>query len=169
MSLRYKLTDQNGETYGQTQWGDGVTHEAPGTGGLCGPGWIHVYRDPLLAAMLNPIHAGFTNPRLWECRCDGHFLGDGQIKEGWSRVTTRREIALPAVTITQRVSFGILCAKAVCRDWAWRRWADRWLSGQDRTARAAAEAAWAAAWAAWAAKAPPHDLIALAREAVKRG
>jgi hypothetical protein len=65
-----------------------------------------------------------------------------------------------------RVRFAILCAKEVCADLPWNAWADKWLSGEDRSeaaAGAAAEAAWAAraaraaraaeAAAAWAARA----------------
>jgi hypothetical protein len=37
----YKLTDEHGQTRGGTQWGEGVTHTATGTGTeLCSDGWI---------------------------------------------------------------------------------------------------------------------------------
>ena len=58
----------------------------------------------------------------------------------------------------QKVAFGILCSLEVCQSPEYRRWAEDWLSGTDRSARAA-RAAWAAAraaaraaWAAWAAE-----------------
>ena len=74
--MRYKLTDENGQTYGGCEWGPGVSHSAPGTGGLCSDGWIHVYDSPWVAAMINPCHADFENPRLWECEVSGNELND---------------------------------------------------------------------------------------------
>ena len=69
----YKLTTQDGVTrkgeHNETKWGDGVEHTASGEGDLCGPGWLHAYEDPLVAAFMNPAHANITNPReLWWTR-----------------------------------------------------------------------------------------------------
>jgi hypothetical protein len=145
----YKLTDSCGKTWGGTQWGPGVSHSGTGEGELCGPGWIHAYEHPLVAVLMNPIHANFKNPRLWEA--EGEVgLRDGQIKCGCKTLTTVREIPLPSITTEMRVRFAILCAKEVCAYPAWIAWADRWLSGEDRSEAAAAKAEWAA-WAAQAA------------------
>jgi hypothetical protein len=62
-------------------------------------------------------------------------------------LTTVRELPLPEVSDTQRIAFGILCAKEVCKHKAWNAWADKWLSGEDRT-KASACAASVAAYAA---------------------
>ena len=154
MANLYKLTDSCGKTHNGTQWGPGISHSGTGEGGLCGPGWIHAYEHPLVAVLMNPIHADFKNPRLWEAEAEGEVgLRDGQLKCGCRTLTTIREIPLPAVTTEMRVRFAILCAKEVCASYsAWNAWADKWLSGEDRTQAAAAEAARAAvrAWAAWA-------------------
>ena len=184
-----KLTDKKGQTHGGMQWGEGITHTASGEGDLCRPGWIHVYADPLLAVLLNPIHAKFTNPRLWEVEVAGRSKTDNGLKLGFTQVTTICEIPLPKVSVAQAVRFCILCTKEVCEELAWNKWAAAWLSGEGRSeaaawaaeaaaraARAAAEAAaraaeaaaWAAAMAAEAAaKGTELDLIALAYQAVK--
>lgn len=40
--MKYKLTNQDGCTWGDTQWGPGVTHTAEGDGtGVCSNGVIH--------------------------------------------------------------------------------------------------------------------------------
>jgi hypothetical protein len=179
----YKLTDGDGQTWNGTQWGPGVSHSGTGKGELCGPGWIHAYEHPLIAVLMNPIHANFQNPRLWEA--EGEVaLRDGQLKCGCATLTTVREIPLPSITTEMRVRFAILCAKEVCACLSWNAWADKWLSGEDRTqaaaeracvraeaaAAAAAEAA-AAAWAAeaaaaaWAAEAARAAAAAAAAEA----
>ena len=148
----YKLTDGDGQTWGGTQWGPGVSHSGTGKGELCGPGWIHAYEHPLIAVLLNPIHANFPNPRLWEA--EGEVgLRDGQFKCGCKTLTTVREIPLPSITTEMRVRFAIMCAKEVCADLPWNAWADRWLSGEDRSEAADAAAAAEAARAAMEAEA----------------
>ena len=63
----YKLTDEHNKTHGGTEWGKGVTHRAKGGGKeLCTQDVIHAYKHPLLAILLNPIHANFGKVRLWE-------------------------------------------------------------------------------------------------------
>ena len=157
MTKYYKLTDRNNKTMNHTQWGPGVTHRTNGEGELCGPGWLHCYEHPLLAVLLNPIHSNFQTPKLWEAAGEGDILKEGQLKLGVTALTTLREIPLPVVTTEQRVRFAILCAKRVCSDPAWSKWADRWLSGEDRSKESAESArsesaAWSAARsAAWSA------------------
>ena len=133
----YKLTDENNRTRNNTQWGENVTHEAMGNGKkLCTDGWIHFYEDPLVAMMMNPIHASFKNPHLWEAEAEGEMLREAT-KSGCKKLTTLKQIPLPEITLTQRVAFGILCALEVCEDESFRGWAKKWLSGKDRSACAA--------------------------------
>lgn len=177
----YKLTDKQGQTRNDTQWGENVTHSGTGEGEMCGPGYIHAYTDPVLAVMLNPIHANFSNPRLWEA--DGEVVKNDGLKIGCVSLTTLREIPLPAVTLEQRTRFGILCALEVYSEPSFVRWAERYLDGTDRSKDSAAEATRAAtraAWAAWAeaaaweaakaarAASKNLDFAALARKAVER-
>ena len=148
----YKLTDQNMRTYAGFQWELSTERTATGGGPLCTNAWLHAYTDPLLAVLLNPIHADIQKPRLFECDGDVGATDHG-LKVGCTALTLKKEMPLPETTTEQRVRFGILCAKEVCRGPAWLEWADAWLDGDDRSARAAAEAtAWsatrAAAWSA---------------------
>ena len=135
----YKLTDKNGQTRSQTQWGPGVSHSAKGDCGqpLCSDGWMHFYTNPLIAVLMNPIHAEFKSPKLWECETSGEELHEA-LKSGCKTLTTIEEIPLPEITLNQKIAFGILCAKEVCTDEAWNQWADRWLNGEDRTKESAA-------------------------------
>ena len=171
----YKLADQSNQTENQTQWGEGVTHTTTGIPAkLCSAGWLHAYEHPLLAVLLNPIHANFLAPRLWLAEGKGEVLREGQLKCGVKELTTIREIPLPVVTIEQRVRFAILCAKAVYRNKRWNAWADAWLSGEDRTGASAwsadRAASWAAPWAAesaaaWAARAARSEASSRAARA----
>ena len=191
----YKLTDQNMQTYNGCLWVLGDEKTTSGEGGLCGPGWLHCYSDPLLAVLLNPIHADYENPRLFRAHVGGTSKPDHGLKSGYTKMTLIEEIPVPAISTAQRVRFAILCAMKVYQDPGFVQWGENWLSGKDRSAeaaRAAAEAAEAAAWAAeaaaeaawaaeaaraaaWAAEAAAEaaawaeiDLISIAHEAVDR-
>jgi len=163
MTLLYKLTDENGQTYNKTQWAEGTTHTTNGEGDLCGPGWIHAYTDPLLAVLLNPLHANFRSPIMWEAEGEIGKTDNG-LKVGTTKLTTLRKIPLPEITREQRITFAILCVKEVCSNQNWNKWADCWLNGTDRTEKAAA--AWAAAAAEAAAEARAAAAEAAARAAV---
>ena len=162
MATLYKLTDENGYTRNRTQWGEGIKHKAKGEAGqdLCTDGWIHAYVDPNLAVLLNPIHAAFANPRLWEAR---GVVGktDCGLKVGCRTLTTIREIPLPQWGIIQTAAFGILCSLEVYTDPAYVTWANRWLEGTDRSTQAAARAA------KWAARAATATAAAAARAAAE--
>jgi hypothetical protein len=57
-------------------------------------------------------------------------------------------VDLPEVTPVQRVAYGIYCSLAAYGDPDYVGWAERWLSGEDRSADAAYAADSAAAYAA---------------------
>lgn len=168
--ITYKLTTQDGTTHGGYQWSlpsgkkPGKWHETSGEGDLCGPGWLHYYHHPLLAVLLNPIHASIADPILWEVEVSGNTLDDKGLKAGATRMRILRKLPLPEFAKEQRIAFGIYCAQEVFTDEAFAKWACDWLDNVDRSA---ARAAWAAAeGAAWAARAAkPIDLIALAQKA----
>lgn len=174
MTTYYKLTDQDNKTANNTLWGEGVTHTAKGRGKeLCSADVIHVYAHPLLSVLFNPIHADIQNPKLWECQTT-QVVNQDAFKIGVKSCTTTKEIPLPRITMEQRASFAIRCAKLVNRDKKWNKWADDWLSGKDRTyvaadaaGAAAADAADAAARAAGAAARAAIDFVAIIKEVIE--
>lgn len=136
----FKLTDGNMRTYNRCQWVLGEWHETSGNGDLCSSGWLHHYSRPLLAVLLNPIHAGFNAPRLFEAEAAwGHLIDDG-VKGGSTRLRLLRELPVPDVTTEQRVRLAILCALEIYSEPRFEKWAHGWLSGTDRTEEAAASA-----------------------------
>lgn len=193
--MYYKLTNENMQTYNDTQWVLNEWRETDGAGELCSDGWLHCYNDANLAILLNPIYNSFSNPRLFEIEVDGEQKSDHGLKFGYTKMRPVKELPVPNITIEQRVRFAILCAKQVCSDPVWLSWASNWLDGIDRTRSTAMEAArsaravglaaaaesatlsaawepeaWAAeaaSWAAaWAAESAELDLIAIAKEAI---
>ena len=173
----YKLTDIHSRTrpghYNECQGGKGITHSASGKGPLCTESWIHAYSHPLIAVLMNPVHACYSPALLWKCRAEVGIRNADKL--GCRILTTIDQLDLPVVTTTQRCAFAVLVAKQVYKDAAFNKWAEGWLSGKDRTEAAASAAASAAAWAeASAARAAARaaagaeklDLISIAKEAV---
>ena len=149
----YKLTDQDMQTRGGCQWVLGEWKETSGEGDLCGPGWLHFYTHPLLAILLNPMHANISHPRLFRVAVKGRTLDDYGLEAGYTKARLIEEVPLPSITTKQRVAFAILCARTVFFDKTWIAWADAWTSGENRTEAAAWAAAKTAAIEAEAAKA----------------
>lgn len=162
MTTIYKLLTNSmtshRETFGSrsgTFWVLGEPRSVGGTGDFGSDGWLYACTHPLLAVLLNPIHADTKNPRLFRGEGSGAFHDDRGLNVAYATMVLLEEISLPVVTMTQRVAFGILCAKQVCTGpaWnAWNAWADAWLSGADRSERST----WAAKGAVETARnAPP--------------
>lgn len=144
MTTLYKLTDRHLRTHGDFQWVVGEDMYVSGLGELCGPGFLHAYTDPLLAVLLAPIHVSFGDDvRLFEAD-DDVAKTDLGLKVGCTRLRLVCELELPTVTLEQRVRFAIFCAQEVVDTQypRWSAWAERWLSGEDRSA----DAAWVEAW-----------------------
>ena len=165
--ILYKLTDQNRQTghgHTVTTWRKGFRpSRLSGEGLLCGSGWYHAYDTPLLAVLHNSIHAGFLNPRCCTVEVVEQDTGrlDGQIKVGFTTGLVTSWIALPEVTLDQRVRYAILCSlKASYLEPAYLQWAVAWWDGTDKSVAAAESAAWAAEWAA-----AELDLVVLSEKA----
>ena len=162
----YKLTNQDLTTYEGSQWPtpeSGEWVETSGKGPLCSSGWLHFYTHPLLAVLLNPIHADIHLPKLWEAEVSGQTLDDHGLKVGYTKARLVRELPLPEITLTQRREFCIRCTLEVYYDKNFRAWADAWLCSKDRRDAASDAAARAAARASIAAYAASDgDAVAAA-------
>src|ERR1017187_340747 len=71
---------------------------------------LHYYKHPLLAVVLNPIHANIESPRLFAIEIDREVGTDGL--KCWSRAQrVVGELVLPVITLEQRVAFAIYVAE----------------------------------------------------------
>ena len=185
----YKLLSQDKTSHGGCKWELNEWKETSGEGELCSEGWLHFYESPLLAVLHNPVHANIQNPRLFEVEIaeDAKIKKDGTMKFGATKARITKEIPLPEISDVQRIAYGILCAKNVYKDKKWNKWADKWLSGEDRSSAASYAAAYYAAhsaaesayWAAHSAadaansaadaanSAADLDLLAIAQKAME--
>jgi len=162
MKKRYKLLRPDFTSHDNCKWEIGVWKETSGKGELCVPGWLHCYVHPLLAVLHNPIHANYNLAIMVEVEVRGTCKMDGQIKEGWTEMRVKREIEAPVITTEQRIKYGIHCALAGYKNADFKKWADSWISGADRTSSAAYAAARAADAAAYAARAAAYAAHAAA-------
>lgn len=184
----YKLTNKNGCTQGNTQWGIGVTHELKATEKprLRTKDVLHAYKNINLALLLNPNHANISNPKIWEA--EGKIVVEDYGKVGCFKLTTTKELSCPDWYIDDKkrrrvqVQFAVLCAESVLHIYENQypddnrprkaiEAAQNYLKKpSNAAAKAAAYAAYEAAYAAaYAAKAAnvEIDFCALADQAVK--
>ena len=113
-----KLTKQDGTTKNNTAWGEGVTHrltpcERPE---MCSGDVLHAYTSLNVAFLMNPMHAGISDPRVFEA--EGEIVVSDSLKVGCFSLTTTKEISAPAwvgsaVENRVRVLFAVLCAESV--------------------------------------------------------
>jgi len=164
----FKITNADNQTYNECQWGENVTHETNGLGGLCSPGWIHYYRNKYLAVIFNPIHGNYPRTmHMWTGIAKGKFKHDRGLKSGSTHFTTIKQIEVPIITIEQQVKFAIYCALEVYKEKSFATWTDNWLDGTDRTAHAAAHAAAYAAHATSHAADVEIDFVAIINKILK--
>ena len=164
--MPYKYMNARDRTQGGMRWGKGVTNRAIGDRfKLCADGVIHYYRSKYVAALMDPIQGQYTCSEyiMRICKVEGEEITDG-IKYGARVVTTGRKVKPVEYTLEQRVEIAIRVSLLLDQPESYREWAQRWLSGEDRSAHAAG-AAWAArsaAGAAYAAKAAYASFVARA-------
>jgi hypothetical protein len=144
----YKLTDEFGSTRNNTHWSEGIKHEIAkelrdNTRHLCSVHYLHAYENPLVAVFMNPAHAGYFRPMLWQAT-GWVQKREGQLKCGCFSLRVVQRVQLPEITLNQRVRAAIYCALTRPQTDNFIHWANEWLSGRNRT-QAATNAAYAAA------------------------
>jgi hypothetical protein len=149
MQKYYKLLSKEMTSYNNTKWEIGVPISIIKEGNtMCSGEVLHCYNHPLLAVFLNPIHANIKEPKLFEIEVDKIVNSDG-LKFASKSQTLLKEIPLPEISLQKKIEIGIKIVKTVNKNKKWNLWADKWLSGKDRS-NAAAYAAYSADAAAYA-------------------
>lgn len=134
----YKLTREDNTTFGGCKWVPGKWKKVKGYGNLCSSGWLHAYSDPLLAVLMNPLHARFSNPKLWVAEGRGKYRNDRGLKCGYSQMRILNQIDLPVIPAYKKVKLAIIFA--ILSDYNeadFIAWALHWLDGTDRTMQSA--------------------------------
>ena len=146
----YKLLTQEKKSHGGFQWEMNKEYriDKPGKE-LCSDQVFHCYSHPVLAILLNPIHANINNPRLFEIEVDAITNDDG-LKYGTKMQKLVREIEIPKLDIMTKVDFSIRVAMEVYQEDWFTTWAENFLNRIDVSEAAATAAAWAAEATAWA-------------------
>lgn len=106
----YKLTDGQMRTYRNYQWTLGKQEQQEFNPHMCAPGGYHAYRSPVLAVLLNYVHAYFDSRtmRLFKARGAGaHKLRSDKCK--FEKLTLLEELKLPRVTRARLLAVLKLC------------------------------------------------------------
>ncbi len=100
--------------------------------------WTSAYTDPLVAALMAPVHAA-TDPAVQPWWIVAPVLRTDGLRYTVPTDAPRPVLpaALPPITLEQRTAFAILLGRAVYPDTRFRAWADDWLSDRDRTSTTA--------------------------------
>lgn len=89
---------------------------------------------PLLASFFCAWNPEYT--KLRECSTQGKIVSKGEIS-GAKTVTTGNLIDFPKISAKQRAEVAIRCTRRMYSDPPFDHWADKWLSGEDRTKESA--------------------------------
>jgi len=114
--------------------GPGIILSKSGTK-LCSSDVIHVYRHKELGMALNPTHADISSPRIW--KCIGNVITDDGLKVGVKELKCIEEVDVPNIKAAALVRWAILMAKTVYTDPSCDVWMNSWLTGRDRSKKAA--------------------------------
>jgi hypothetical protein len=137
MQKYYKLLSQKMTSHNDTKWelNAPIKILKPGIE-MCSDQVLHCYNHPLLASFLNPIHGNISNPRLFLIEVDEIVNNDG-LKFASKSQTILEEIPYIDISLEKGIEIGIRVTKTVYKDKSWNEWADRWLSGTDRSRESA--------------------------------
>jgi hypothetical protein len=80
--------------------------------------------------MMWPAHV--KEPKTF-FEAEGDVVVSDGTKVGCRSLTVTGTFVLPEVSVTQRTAFGILCTLKIYRETTFVQWAERWLSGADRS------------------------------------
>ena len=145
MTKLYKLTDYLGRTRAgednELTWAVGVEHKTAGTGRrLCTADVIHAYEHPLIAVLMNPVHAMFNPATMRLFVAEGEVVARDAFNCGVHSLKITEEISIPTLPLEFMVLLAIWAARHTCLDDSWNQWAENWLNNQNRSEKAAAGA-----------------------------
>ena len=136
--LNCKWVSEGMKTINETHWEVGVPNELPEknklTLGLSG--LFHYYKHPLLAVIFKDFHGVKYYQHLYQVVPEGRIV-ERFDKCGSTKLTLVKELEIPEVTNAQKIAFGILCSLETCKEESFVDWAEKWLSGKDRSKESA--------------------------------
>lgn len=100
--LHIKITDKNGKTRNETQWGENITHEITKPGNtLCSDEVFHGFKNKYIAAFAG-IYCGYDESTMQFWEAEGEVVADDGLKLGFKKQTTLHQIDVLCVTNRQR-------------------------------------------------------------------
>ena len=116
MTKLYKLTDEQGRTRAgednELTWAVGVEHKTAGTGTqLCTADVIHAYEHPLIAVLMNPVHAMLNPATMRLFVAEGEVVARDAFNCGVHSLKITEEISIPTLPLEFMVLLAIWAAR----------------------------------------------------------
>jgi len=137
MITAYKFLTPQLTSYDNFQWeiGKEYTIDRPGNV-MCSNDVFHCYNNPLLAEFMMPMHLFEKDYDLYKIEVPEFVNSDG-LKFASKSQTIIEKVERPVITNEQRIEIAIRVAKLVYVNVEWNEWADKWLTGEDRSKESA--------------------------------
>ena len=121
-----------------SKWEVGIPKELPQRDDLQlrYSGLFHYFLHPLLAVLFKEKYGCYFYTKLYEVLPEGKIV-KGHGRSGATKLTLVKELEIPEITLNQQIAFGIFCVKEVYSDKVFISWANKWLSGEDRSRQSA--------------------------------
>jgi len=153
MITAYKFLTPQMTSYNDFRWEIGKEYIIIEPGNMmCSNDVFHCYNNPLLAEFMLPFHLSGNDYDLYKIEVPEFVNNDG-LKFASKSQKILEKVDRPVISREQRVEIAIRVAKLVCKDVEWNTWADKWLSGEDRTESSAYHTAYVLHTASYAAAA----------------
>jgi len=151
MITAYKFLTPQLTSYNDFKWeiGETYTIDRPGNE-MCSRDVFHCYNHPLLAEFMMPFHLSGKDYDLYKIEVPEFVNSDG-LKFASKSQKVIKKVERPVITKENRIEIAIRVAKLVCVNAEWNEWADKWLTGEDRTKSSAYAASYASHAASYAA------------------
>ena len=165
--LYCKWLGQNMETWEDPKWEVGVPKELPVRNNLklYEQGLFHYSPHPLIATLSVDFDDNYK--KLYEVLPEGMIVEGNNIC-GSTKLTLVKELEIPKVTLIQKIAFRIMCAKEIYKEPTFVEWANKWLSGENRSEKLAYKAFLAYAhYGGYDNKATQVSRISLAHKAME--
>jgi len=145
MITAYKFLTPQLTSHNDFQWklGETYTIDKPGNR-MCSKQVFHCYNHPLLAEFVMPMHLSGKDYDLYKIEVPEFINSDG-LKFVSKSQKVIEKIERSVITNEHRIEIAIRVAKLVCVNVEWNAWADKWLTGEDRSEESAASAYYASA------------------------
>lgn len=133
-----KLIGKDMKTRHNTRWKEGIPNEVKSLNPNHGHDYFLYHPHPLLAMMLRSFFGCEEYTELYEVIPEGIVVEYGGSCH-CTKLTLRRKLEVPQVSLNQIIGLGLLCAQQVYQSKDFLKWTNNWVQSIDRSIKTASE------------------------------